>query len=351
MGHRVLVLHSAIGIATSAERKGAILSFAWRGDCTDVSAHDLASGQTTRLVNAQMSELGDVIGAADDPERTVVGIGVCDRYDAQARVRSVAFPQGLARPPADLDVQVVHCYRTDGAPLSPRVWTQRGSKGRKPLLLWIYPSIGLPKSPVHSALDLRGATPVALTYAGFAVACVEIPILGDRPGANDTLISQTVDSLTCLAARLAALPGIASDRMAIGGFSYGAALTTIALAHTSRFRAGLVRSGCYNRTQTPFGFQDERRWLWEIPHLYIQLSPLLYAHKIHAPVLFIHGLQDSHRATPAAQSVALFRALRRLGKNARCVLLPDEGHEQQSLPAAERILAEMTAWLEVHMEF
>jgi dipeptidyl aminopeptidase/acylaminoacyl peptidase len=121
------------------------------------------------------------------------------------------------------------------------------------------------------------------------------------------------------------------------------------LAHTNLFKAGIARSGAYNRTLTPFGFQSERRNLWEAREAYLRLSPLLFANQIKEPLLLIHGEQDTTPGTPVLQSERLYHALAGLGAPVRLALLPLEGHQLASREAAGHVQWEMSQWLRKHL--
>jgi len=132
----------------------------------------------------------------------------------------------------------------------------------------------------------------------------------------------------------------------VGGHSYGAFMTANLLAHSTLFKAGIARSGAYNRTLTPFGFQTERRSFWEAPEVYDRVSPFRYAGQISAPLLLIHGVQDANSGTYPIQSQRLFDAIRGNGGTARLVLLPYESHAYLARESVLHMLAEQFSWLE-----
>ena len=134
--------------------------------------------------------------------------------------------------------------------------------------------------------------------------------------------------------------------VAVGGHSYGGFMTANLLAHTGLFAAGIARSGAYNRTLTPFGFQTERRSLWEAPAVYDRVSPFRYADRIAAPLLLIHGAQDANSGTYPIQSQRLFDAIRGNGGTARLVVLPHESHAYLARESVLHVLAEQFSWLE-----
>jgi dipeptidyl aminopeptidase/acylaminoacyl peptidase len=133
-------------------------------------------------------------------------------------------------------------------------------------------------------------------------------------------------------------------RVVVGGHSYGAFMTANLLAHTDVFAAGIARSGAYNRTLTPFGFQSERRSFWEAGEVYMKMSPFTHANKINEPILLIHGEADNNSGTFPIQSERLFAAIRGSGGSARLVLLPHEAHGYRARESVLHTLAEMIEW-------
>ena len=140
------------------------------------------------------------------------------------------------------------------------------------------------------------------------------------------------------------------DRVGVGGHSYGAFMTANLLAHSDLFRAGIARSGAYNRTLTPFGFQGERRSFWEATKLYTDISPFFYANKINEPILLIHGEADNNQGTFPIQSERLFAAISGNGGTARLVMLPLEAHGYSAKESVEHTLYEMVQWFDKYVK-
>jgi dipeptidyl aminopeptidase/acylaminoacyl peptidase len=140
------------------------------------------------------------------------------------------------------------------------------------------------------------------------------------------------------------------DRIAIGGHSYGAFMTANLLAHSDLFRTGIARSGAYNRTLTPFGFQAEERTLWEAPEIYFTMSPFLHAEKINEPILLIHGEADNNSGTFPMQSERFYNALKGLGATARLVMLPHESHGYRARESVMHMLWEQAVWLDRYVK-
>jgi dipeptidyl aminopeptidase/acylaminoacyl peptidase len=139
-------------------------------------------------------------------------------------------------------------------------------------------------------------------------------------------------------------------RIAIGGHSYGAFMTVNLLAHSDLFCAGIARSGAYNRTLTPFGFQGEERTFWEAPDVYCAMSPFVYADKINEPILIIHGEMDNNPGTFPIQSERLFDAIKGLGGTVKLVILPYESHNYKARESALHMIWETNEWLEKYVK-
>jgi len=173
--------------------------------------------------------------------------------------------------------------------------------------------------------------------------------VGDPETVNDTFLEQIVSNAQA-AIDECVRRGVADrERVAVGGHSYGAFMTANLLAHCDLFRAGIARSGAYNRTLTPFGFQSERRTLWEAPKAYLELSPFLCADKIDEPVLFIHGEKDSNQGTFPIQSERMYQAVKGNGGTARLVLLPGEAHGYAARESVLHTVAEMFDWCDKYV--
>jgi dipeptidyl aminopeptidase/acylaminoacyl peptidase len=251
---------------------------------------------------------------------------------------------------------IVH-DRGDGVQLSGMLHLPPGYDpavdGRLPLVIWAYP---LDYGDASTAGQVRGSSqrftrlnalePVWFVLRGYAVLSnATMPVIGDPETMNDTYIEQVT---TAARAHVRALEemGIADPgRVVVGGHSYGGFMTANLLAHTDLFAAGIARSGAYNRTLTPFGFQTERRSFWEAPAVYDEVSPFRYADQITAPILLVHGEQDNNSGTFPIQSERLYQAIQGNGGTARLVLLPHESHGYVARESVLHVLAEQFDWL------
>jgi dipeptidyl aminopeptidase/acylaminoacyl peptidase len=226
--------------------------------------------------------------------------------------------------------------------------------GRLPLLIWAYPNdygsadtAGQVRLTATRFTRLTAADPAWFVLRGYAVlANATMPVIGDPETKNDTYIEQICAAAEAHIKALVS-EGIADPaRVAVAGHSYGAFMTANLLAHTDLFAAGIARSGAYNRTLTPFGFQSERRSFWEVPHVYDQVSPFRYVDQISSPLLIIHGENDSNSGTFPVQSERLFQAIQGTGGTARLVVLPFESHGYVGRESVLHVLAEQFAWLD-----
>ena len=226
--------------------------------------------------------------------------------------------------------------------------------GRLPLLVWAYPfdfggadTAGQVRGSTSEFTRLTALGPVAFVLRGYAVlADATMPVIGDPETMNDTYLEQITVAARAHIQALDEAGIIDPARVAVAGHSYGGFMTANLLAHTDLFAAGIARSGAYNRTLTPFGFQTERRSFWEAPAVYDQVSPFRYADRISAPLLLIHGAQDANSGTYPIQSQRLFDAIRGNGGTARLVVLPHESHAYLARESVLHVLAEQFSWLE-----
>jgi dipeptidyl aminopeptidase/acylaminoacyl peptidase len=176
-----------------------------------------------------------------------------------------------------------------------------------------------------------------------------IPIIGGDT-ANNNYVPQLVASAKAAVDKVVEMGVGDRDRIGVGGHSYGAFMTANLLAHSDLFRAGIARSGAYNRTLTPFGFQAEERTFWEAPEIYNAMSPFNYAHKIKEPILLIHGEADNNSGTFPMQSERMYAALKGHGATVRYVVLPHESHGYTARESVMHTLAEMINWFDKHVK-
>jgi len=193
-----------------------------------------------------------------------------------------------------------------------------------------------------------GISHLFLLTQGYAILDdPSMPIIGlDGAEPNDTYLQQLSASAEAAVNALVEM-GVSDRRcVAVGGHSYGAFMTANLLAHTDLFRAGIARSGAYNRTLTPFGFQAEQRPYWKAVETYTKMSPFTYADRIKEPILLMHGEADDNSGTFPIQSEHFFAALRGNGATVRCVVLPHEAHGYRARESVGHTLWEMNAWLD-----
>ncbi len=255
--------------------------------------------------------------------------------------------------------ELVKYNRPDGVLLSGTLYLPPGYQNgtRLPLLIWAYPleysdpnTAGQVRGSPHSFTFLRGASPLFFLTQGYAVLMdATMPVVGDPETMNDTFVEQIVAAGRAAIDKLDSLGVIDRTRVCVAGHSYGAFMVANLLAHSDDFAAGIARSGAYNRTLTPFGFQNERRSFWEAPEVYLKVSPFTYANKINEPLLLIHGEADNNSGTHTMQSERLFQAMKGNGGTARLVLLPYEGHGYVARESVLHALAEMFEWCEKYV--
>ena len=256
--------------------------------------------------------------------------------------------------------QLVKYKRADGVDLSFTLYTPPGYKEgtRLPTVVWAYPleftdaaTAGQVSGSTNRFTQIGGISHLFFLLQGYAVLDdATMPVVGDPETVNDTFIKQIVDSAKAAIDKGVEMGVVDPDRVGVGGHSYGAFMTANLLAHSDLFRAGIARSGAYNRTLTPFGFQGERRSFWEATKLYTDISPFFYANKINEPILLMHGEADNNQGTFPIQSERLFAAISGNGGTARLVMLPLEAHGYSAKESVEHTLFEMVQWFDKHVK-
>jgi dipeptidyl aminopeptidase/acylaminoacyl peptidase len=262
----------------------------------------------------------------------------------------------------ELKVQRFQVTRVDGFKFWVKVTTPAKADGKLPAMFWIYPREFADQAAynrIAGAKDGAGAgrfvTPgvrsmTLLTLQGYAVVEPDVPIVGPAGKFNDNYVPDLRNTLWAVIDELDKRGLIDRDRLAIGGHSYGAFSTANALAHTPFFKAGIAGDGNYNRTLTPMTFQTEKRSLWDARETYLEISPLLWADRIHGALLMYHGADDANVGTNPINAEHLFLALRGLGKPVALYMYPHEGHGPIGLETTLDQWARWTAWLDSYVK-
>jgi dipeptidyl aminopeptidase/acylaminoacyl peptidase len=264
---------------------------------------------------------------------------------------------------AGVSKQKISYKRSDGVDLTGDLYLPAGydkaKDGPLPVLIWAYPrefNSAADAAQVRGSANrftvIGGGSPVFFVTNGYAVLDnAEMPIVakeGKKP--NDTFVEQLQLNAEAAINKLAEMGVGDRNRVAVGGHSYGAFMTANLLAHTSLFKAGLAESGAYNRTLTPFGFQNEERTYWDDPKLYYDMSPFSFADKIKTPILLIHGEADDNPGTFPINSERLFAAIKGLGGTVRFVYLPYEAHGYRGKENLLHKLWEQNTWLDKYVK-
>lgn len=253
-----------------------------------------------------------------------------------------------------VEKQIVTYTRKDGVPLSFTLYTPPGYKPgtRLPTVIYAYPrefsdasTAGQISGSEKTFNRFSGASHLFFALEGYAVLHnTTMPVLGDPETAYDTFVEQLVSSAEAALDKAVEMGVADPERAGLIGHSHGGLMVATILAHSDRFRAGIARSGAYNHTIRPFGFQSERRTLWEATDTYVRLSPVLFAPQIREPLLLIHGAIDENPGTVPLQSERLFEAIRGTGGTTRLVMLPYEGHGYAAKESVEHVLWEQLSW-------
>jgi dipeptidyl aminopeptidase/acylaminoacyl peptidase len=260
--------------------------------------------------------------------------------------------------------EVITYKRNDGVTLSGTLYLPAGYNRTKkdvklPLLIWAYPaefkdknSAGQnDKNPNEFTFPYYGSFVYWVTKGYAVLDDASFPIIGeDTTEPNDTFIPQLVANAEAAINAVDKLGYINKDKVAIGGHSYGAFMTANLLTHSNLFACGIARSGAYNRTLTPFGFQSEQRNYWDVPAVYNTMSPFMNAEKMKIPLLLVHGEADNNPGTFTLQTERYFQALKGLGAPVRMVILPKESHGYVAKENIFHLLWEQDKFLEKHLK-
>jgi dipeptidyl aminopeptidase/acylaminoacyl peptidase len=333
------------------------------GEFPFLDRFDLETRKGERMFQCETGQYESVVALADDGSRIIT------RHESPTEppnyfVRTVNGGEKKAvtdfSDPAPqlhgITKQLVTYKRDDGVQLSFTLYLPAGYKqGEKlPTIVWAYPlefndadTAGQVSGSPYRFTTISGISHLFLLTQGYAVLDnATMPVVGDPETMNNTYVEQVVSSAKAAIDKAVAMGVTDPDRVGVGGHSYGAFMTANLLAHSDLFRAGVARSGAYNRTLTPFGFQSERRTIWDAPEMYMKVSPFMYADKIKHPILLIHGMADDNSGTFPIQSERMYQAIKGNGGIVRYVQLPFEAHGYLARESTEHTIWEMVTWFD-----
>jgi dipeptidyl aminopeptidase/acylaminoacyl peptidase len=340
------------------------------GDRPFLDRVELATGKTTRLWRSQAPHYEFVVTVLDPDGRRVItrreSVTEAPNYflrDLQSG-RSTALTEFKDPAPqfAGVSRELIKYKRADGVELSATLYLPASydrARGPLPFLFWAYPqefktaaAAAQVRGSPYRFVRPQGASHLFLLTQGYGVLDdPAMPIVGEGTAEpNDTYIEQLVAGAQAAVDEVVRRGVADRERIAIGGHSYGAFMTANLLAHSDLFRTGIARSGAYNRTLTPFGFQAEERDFWKAQDTYMKMSPFTFAHRINEPVLLIHGEADNNSGTFPIQSDRMFAAIKGTGGVVRYVLLPSESHGYRARESVGHVLWEMVTWLERYVK-
>lgn len=360
-------------LLTSRDRRFAYLSGAGasaEGDRPFLDRIELTTGKTTRLWRSQAPHYEFVVAVLDPDARQIITrresvTEAPNYYLRDLRRNRITALTDFADPApqfAGMTRELIRYKRADGVDLSATLYLPANydrSRGPLPFLFWAYPqefksaaaAAQVRGSPYRFVRPTGASHLFALTQGYGVLDDPAMPIVGEGSAEpNDTYIEQLVAGAQAAIDEVVRRGVADRARIAIGGHSYGAFMTANLLAHSDLFRTGIARSGAYNRTLTPFGFQAEERPFWKAQETYMKMSPFTYAHQINEPLLMIHGEADNNSGTFPVQSERMFAAIKGNGGVVRYVLLPSESHGYRARESVGHVLWEMITWLDKYLK-
>lgn len=345
-----------------------------KGQFPFIDVLDLKTLKTKRLYQSNFTDKIESISSIVDFDKGNILVNIQSKNDypnyyfrnikKKNDVKQITFNENPFVSIKDVHKEVIKYKRKDGVELSgtlylPANYDRKNKTEKLPLLIWAYPAEYKDKNSAGQS----SANPNEFTFPyygsfvywaakGYAVLDdAAFPIIGEgETEPNDTFIEQLVDNAAAAIDAVDKLGYIDRTKVGVGGHSYGAFMTANLLSHSDLFACGIARSGAYNRTLTPFGFQREQRNYWEVPGVYNTMSPFMNAEKMKTPMLLVHGEADNNPGTFTLQTERYFQALKGLGAPVRMVLLPKESHSYVAKENILHLLWEQEQFLDEHLK-
>lgn len=339
-----------------------------------IDEFDAQTMQTKRLYQASHTDKIESISEIIDIKKGEILVNIQSKNDYpnyyfrniknKKGLKQITFNENPFESIKDVHKEVIKYKRKDGVELSgtlylPAGYNRKNPTEKLPLLIWAYPAEYKDKNSAGQST----ANPNEFTFPyygsfvywaakGYAVLDdAAFPIIGEGDEEpNDTFIEQLIMNAEAAIDAVDQLGYIDRKRVGVGGHSYGAFMTANLLSHTDLFACGIARSGAYNRTLTPFGFQREQRNYWEVPEVYNRMSPFMNAEKMKTPMLLVHGEADNNPGTFTLQTERYYQALKGLGAPVRMVILPKESHSYFAKDNILHLLWEQEQFLDKHLK-
>lgn len=340
-----------------------------------IDAYNMVSGKVRRLYQSQYTDKKENLYNAIDMKKGQILVRIESQSEypnyffrniyeqGDDNLTAVTSFENPYKSIADVHKEVIKYKRDDGLELEGTLYLPVGydksKKEKKPMILWAYPREFKDKNSASQSTTNPNqfiypyyGSPIYWVTRGYVVLDnAAFPIVGEGDEEpNDTFRSQLVGNAEAAINAVDALGFIDRNRVGVGGHSYGAFMVANLLSHSNLFAAGIARSGAYNRTLTPFGFQSEQRSYWDSPETYYTMSPFMHADKMKTPLLLVHGEADNNSGTYPLQSERYFNALKGLGATARLVMLPKESHGYRAKESIMHLLWEQDTWLETYVK-
>ncbi|MGE5354744.1 MAG: S9 family peptidase [Deltaproteobacteria bacterium] len=338
-----------------------------------IDEFDLTTFKTNRIYQSKFTNKKEDIYSIEDFKKGVSLVMIQSKneypnfyfrnFRQKDKIQQITFNKNPFESIKDVEKQVLKYKRADGVELSGTLYLPSGydkaKKEKLPLLIWAYPEEFKDKSsagqsainPNEFTFPYYGSFVYYVTKGYIVLDDASFPIIGEgSKEPNDNFVEQLVANAKAAIDAVDSLGYIDRSKVAVGGHSYGAFMTANLLTHSDLFACGIARSGAYNRTLTPFGFQSEQRNYWDAPEIYNGMSPFYTANKMKKPILLVHGEADNNPGTFTLQTERYFQALKGLGANARMVILPKESHGYEAKENILHLLWEQEQFLDKHLK-
>lgn len=337
---------------------GGTVAVLWniRGGVSELDVLDLVTGMRRQVAPLPGLVVSGPVWSADGSTLTFTAEGPGQPHGTWTFDTSGLWPVSVETPVKSAVQPVLHRIDShDGLEISGWLFTPPGAPGPHPTVLWFHGGPEAQERPGHGPLfqslvdrgiavfapNVRGSSGFGRSFVNADNGPLRYDAIADIKACVDHLVAAGVSD---------------PARMGCMGRSYGGYLTLAALVtYPELFAAGIDVCGMSNFATF---YEHTEPWIASAAvskygdpvadaDLLRDLSPITRIDRLRAPLMIVHGENDSN--VPVVEAEQVVEALRARGAEHKYLLFADEGHELLHRSSRAEYLREVVDWLGRHL--